>query len=124
MDPLKVEHDLLPLDVTVLGIEKNGHIGFNEPSTALLPTFHVTELSRESMQHSMAQEMGNIPKYGVTLGMRKILNSKKILLLATGQEKKVIRELLEGKITPKNPSRFLLLHHQTEFLIDEDSLVG
>jgi galactosamine-6-phosphate isomerase len=114
---------LLPLDVTVLGIGKNGHIGFNEPSTSLLPFCHVTELSRESMQHSMALEMGNVPKYGITLGMSEILNSKKILLLATGKEKKkVIRELLDGKITPQNPSTFLLLNHQTEFLIDEESL--
>lgn len=118
-----VVEDLLPLDVTVLGIGKNGHIGFNEPSTALLPTCHVTELSRESMQHSMAQEMHEIPKYGITLGMSEILNSKKILLLATGKgKKKVIRELLDGKITPKNPSTFLLLNKQAEFLIDEESL--
>jgi galactosamine-6-phosphate isomerase len=118
-----IVEDLLPLDVTVLGIGKNGHIGFNEPSTSLLPFCHITELSRESMQHSMAQEMSNIPKYGITLGMSEILNSKKILLLATGKEKKkVIRELLEGKITPKNPSTFLLLHNQTELLIDEQSL--
>lgn len=80
--------DLLPLDVTVLGIGKNGHIGFNEPSTSLLPFCHVTELSRESMQHSMAQEMGHTPKHGITLGMSEILNSKKILLLATGKVKK------------------------------------
>lgn len=117
--------DLLPLDVTVLGIGKNGHIGFNEPSTSLLPTCHVTGLSRESMQHSMAQEMGSIPKQGITLGISEILNSKKILLLATGKEKKnVIRQLLDGKITPKNPSTFLLLNNQAEFLIDEESLGG
>lgn len=117
--------DLLPLDVTVLGIGKNGHIGFNEPSTSLSPFCHVTELSRESMQHSMAQEMDEIPKYGITLGMSEILNSKKILLLATGKGKKdVIREFLDGKITSKNPSTFLLLKNQTEFLIDEESLAG
>lgn len=116
-----IVENLLPLDVTVLGIGKNGHIGFNEPSTSLLPFCHVTELSRESMQHSMAQEMGDIPKYGITLGMNEILNSKKILLLATGKGKnEIIQEILEMKITSRNPSTFLWLNSNTEFLINEE----
>lgn len=119
-----IVEDLLPLSVTVLGIGKNGHIGFNEPSSGLFPSCHVVKLSHESLQHSMAQGMDDSPGFGITLGMNEILSSKKILLLVTGKGKKeIIQELLDRKITTKNPSTFLWLHNNVKCLIDRECMI-
>lgn len=118
-----VDH-LQPLDVTVLGIGKNGHIGFNEPSNSLFPSCHVVKLSYESLQHSMARGMDDRPEFGISLGMSEILTSKTILLIATGKGKKeIIQEFLDRKITTKNPSTFLWLHNNVKILIDRECMI-
>ena len=110
-----------PIDLCILGLGKNGHLGFNEPGAFIEPYCHKADLSDESMQHSMIDSTEVLPGYGLTLGMKDILSSGKIMLLISGKEKKSATEkFLEGRITPQLPATFLWLHDNVNCLIDED----
>jgi galactosamine-6-phosphate isomerase len=109
-----------PIDVCILGLGLNGHIAFNEPAEQLEPNCHIASLSKQSMQHSMASEMHNKPTYGLTLGMADILQSKLIIMLVSGQNKKdIIAKFLSKKITSQVPASFLWLHKNVQCFIDE-----
>ncbi len=112
-----------PIDICVLGLGKNGHIAFNEPSAFMQPHCHVAELSEKSMTHPMAQNMGETPTYGITIGMADILQSRKIIMLVTGTGKKnIAEEFLKGIVTPFLPASFLWLHAEVYCFIDEEVL--
>lgn len=111
-----------PIETCILGLGKNGHIGFNEPAKALTPFCHVAELSEKSLQHPMATTMKHKPAYGLTLGMANILRSKKILLLLTGPDKQnIISQFLVKKITTQLPASFLWLHPNVECYVDSEA---
>ncbi|MFN7116967.1 MAG: galactosamine-6-phosphate isomerase [Saprospiraceae bacterium] len=111
------------VDLCILGLGKNGHIGFNEPAAALTPHCHVAKLTADSMQHSMAQAMQQKPTYGITLGIKDILQAKKIILLVTGSNKKqIMQQLLHATITTYLPASFLWLHNDVECLVDKNVL--
>lgn len=113
-----------PIDICLLGLGKNGHIGFNEPADSLSIGCHVGQLSATSMQHQMTNAMLDKPSYGLTLGMADILQSKKIILLVTGADKeKIIEQLLTAKITTQLPASFLWLHSNAECYLDSESLL-
>ena len=112
-----------PLDVCILGLGKNGHLGFNEPAATLSNVCHISQLSETSIQHNMTKTMTNKPHYGLTLGIADILRSKKIILLVTGLEKEdVLAKLLTQKITSQLPASFLWNHSNVECYIDSESL--
>jgi len=109
-----------PIDLCALGLGRNGHIAFNEPADHLLPNCHITVLSEQSLKHSMATGMKQVPSYGLTLGMANILQSGKIIMLITGAGKKeMIRDFLSGKINTLLPASFLWLHPKVICLIDK-----
>ena len=108
-----------PIDVCVLGLGMNGHIGFNEPTPALVPHCHVARLSEESRRHAMARAMKNPPEFGLTLGMREILGARHIVLLVTGEGKQAIAaKLLAGEVTTMLPASLLWLHGNVDCLVD------
>ncbi len=112
-----------PIDICILGLGQNGHIGFNEPASTLNPICHVAELTADSLNHQMINALNKKPSYGLTLGMADILQSKKIILLLTGAKKKeVIKKLLSKKITTNLPASFLWLHNKVECYIDANSV--
>lgn len=112
-----------PIDTCILGLGKNGHIGFNEPGNGLMPNCHVAELTADSLNHQMINELAKKPGYGLTLGMADILQSKKIILLITGANKKaVIEKLLTKHISSDLPASFLWLHPNVECYIDSTAL--
>jgi len=112
-----------PLDVCILGLGKNGHLGFNEPAATLSDVCHMSRLSETSVQHSMTKTMTNKPQYGLTVGMADILRSKKIILLVTGLGKEdILAQLLTQKITSQLPASFLWNHSNVECYIDSESL--
>lgn len=112
-----------PIDICVLGLGKNGHLAFNEPADVLNPHCHVVTLSAESMQHTMAQSMKIKPTYGMTIGMADILSAKKIILLITGSNKKlIIEQLLKKEISTQLPASLLWLHPNVSCLIDKNSV--
>lgn len=109
------------IDLTILGIGKNGHIGLNEPRDTINPYIHTTKLDEKTKTHSMLQQSENSVTNGITLGFKDILNSEKILFLITGNEKKEAYEgLLNSDVTTKNPSTFLKLHHNVVCVVDKN----
>jgi galactosamine-6-phosphate isomerase len=111
-----------PIDVCVLGLGLNGHLGFNEPAAALTPGPHVAQLTATSMGHPMVRDRAAAPTYGVTLGMADILQSREILLLVSGvQKKEPVRNLLAGRVTTEFPASFLGLHPHVNVLCDGDA---
>ncbi len=112
-----------PIDVCILGLGTNSHIGFNEPGEALTPFCHVAKLSEKALRHQMVDTMDSKPQYGLTLGMADILRSKKIILLLTGPNKQnVISNLLSQQITTHLPASFLWLHPNVECYVDSNAL--
>ena len=112
-----------PIDVCILGLGVNGHLGFNEPAAALQPFAHVAKLSAASLNHGMLSNARNRPSYGLTLGMADLLASREILLLVSGRHKRaVLRRLLAGTVTPRLPASFLWLHPRVTLLCDEAAL--
>jgi len=109
------------IDLCILGLGMNGHIGLNEPADFLQPDCHVADLSEMTLQHPMATAMEEKPGYGFTLGMADILQSRKILLLVHGSNKnRISRELFSGRISTKIPASFLWLHPDTMCLTDNE----
>lgn len=112
-----------PIDLCILGLGMNGHLAFNEPSEFLQPFAHLAELSAMSLQHKMATGMTTKPTYGLTLGMADILNSKMILILIAGKQKRsIVKKFLSKQISSSVPASFLWLHPNVYCLIEKDAL--
>lgn len=109
------------IDVCILGLGANGHIAFNEPAFSLQPFCHKATLTEKSLQHSMSKNMGNeMPSYGLTLGMANILQSKKIIIIISGNGKEeIIKQFLSKRISTILPASFLWLHSNVECLMIE-----
>ncbi len=107
-----------PIDICIVGIGVNGHIALNEPADFLEPQIHVASLAETTLKHPMVKAMITRPSYGLTLGMRDILESKMVILLISGISKQSItRSFLEGKVTTYLPASFLWLHPNVVSLI-------
>lgn len=108
-----------PIDLCVLGLGVNGHLGFNEPAETLKPHAHVAELSPASLSHAMVQRLEIRPRYGLTLGMADLLGSREIVVIATGEAKRgPIARLLAEEISTGFPASLLHLHTQTTLVCD------
>ncbi|MDD3765827.1 MAG: glucosamine-6-phosphate deaminase [Eubacteriales bacterium] len=113
------------IDLQVLGIGQNGHIGFNEPDDYLESATHITSLTQNTIEANSRffDSMDDVPKKALTTGMGTILKSRKIIILASGKVKaEAVRSLLSGKITTQNPSTMLNLHSDVTLIADEDAL--
>jgi galactosamine-6-phosphate isomerase len=109
-----------PIDVCILGLGRNGHVGLNEPAPSVQPNCHVAKLSAETLGHAMMSGRDAKPAFGLTLGMGDILASRKIVLLVTGKGKeRVIERFLEATVTTDLPASFLWLHQDVEVLVDD-----
>lgn len=107
-----------PIDLCVLGLGKNGHLGLNEPADELQPHCHIADLTIESQQHSMILDSSIKPTQGITLGMQDILSSKRILLLVSGNGKEEAKkQLLSGEITCECPASLLWKHDNVDCLV-------
>ena len=115
------------IDLQVLGIGKNGHIGFNEPADALIAGTHVTALTESTIKANSRffESENDVPRHALTMGMASILESKKIVLLASGRSKyEAIAALFDGKITPKIPATFLKMHRDVTVICDREAYYG
>ncbi len=109
-----------PIDLCILGLGVNGHLGFNEPTGALQPHAHIAVLSSASLGHAMIGSTAVRPSYGLTLGMADLLQARQVLLLVTGAAKREpMARLLEGRITTRLPASLLHLHANVTLLCDE-----
>ncbi|MDO9574239.1 MAG: glucosamine-6-phosphate deaminase [Candidatus Contubernalis sp.] len=111
------------IDLQVLGIGGNGHIGFNEPHQYLNVQTQVVDLTEETIEansrfFATAQE---VPGQAVTMGMGSIMKAQRILLLASGKNKAaVIKETVSGKISTEIPASFLQLHRELILVLDKE----
>ncbi len=110
------------IDIQLLGIGRNGHIGFNEPSSSLKSRTRVKTLTRATIDDN-ARFFGPDeyqPHLSITMGIGTILESKKVVLLATGENKaEAIKATVEGPLTAACPASALQLHEQVVLVIDE-----
>jgi glucosamine-6-phosphate deaminase len=110
------------IDLQVLGIGRNGHVGFNEPTSSFGSRTRLKVLTNETIEDnrkffSPGEEM---PECAITMGIGTILEAKKILLLATGEAKaETIAEAIEGPVTASVTASCLQLHPDVTFVIDE-----
>jgi galactosamine-6-phosphate isomerase len=112
-----------PIDISVLGLGINGHLGFTEPAEYLQPFAHVAQLSQASLSHAMLAQSNIRPTYGLTLGMADLIQSRHILLLVTGPTKRgPLHRLLTGGITTDFPASMLHLHARVTILCDATAL--
>ena len=109
-----------PIDVCVLGLGINGHLGFNEPGAALTADCHVAKLTSDSLSHGMLSTTSNRPSHGLTVGMRGILASRTILLLVFGNAKaEQLKRLATGGLSTDFPASFLTLHQHVVCVCDK-----
>jgi len=110
------------IDLMVIGLGANGHIGFNEPGDFLIPGTHVADLTENTKEQNKRffNSIDEVPSSSFTMGMGSILKAKKILMLVSGDSKKEVfkKFLNEEKITTKIPVSFLHLHRDVTVLAD------
>jgi glucosamine-6-phosphate deaminase len=113
------------MDLQLLGIGQNGHIGFNEPGTSFESTTHVVELALSTRQANSRffNRFEEVPTHAITMGIATIMKSKKILLLASGPKKApIIAELFAGKVTTQIPASILNKHPNVIVIADQEAL--
>lgn len=113
------------VDMQLLGIGGNGHIGFNEPGDAFEKETHCVDLTESTIRANSRffESMDEVPKQAYTMGIGNIMAAKKILLVATGTSKaEALYNSLYGPITPKVPASILQLHPDLTVVADEDAL--
>ncbi len=102
------------LDLQLLGIGHNGHIGFNEPNTEFDKNTHVVDLKQSTIDANARffKSIDDVPKQAITMGNKSIMSAKKILLVASGKEKRdILERALYGPITPEVPASVLQMHN-------------
>ena len=113
------------VDMQLLGIGGNGHIGFNEPGEAFEKETHCVDLTESTIKANARffESMDEVPKQAYTMGIKNIMAAKKILLVATGSAKAdALYKSLYGPITPNVPASILQLHQDVTVVADEDAL--
>jgi len=117
--------DACGLDLQVLGIGQNGHIGFNEPAAKLSAVTHKTALTQNTIEVNSAlfENPADIPKTAYTMGIGTIMKARKVIMLASGANKKAaVSDILGGMITTQNPSTMLLMHPDFVLIADKAAL--
>lgn len=115
------------IDLQLLGIGRNGHIGFNEPAEALEVGTHITALTESTIAANsvLFENPDDMPHHAVTLGMGAIGRAKKVLLVVNGKNKHdAIRALLDDKITTNVPATLLKLHPNLIVICDSEAYYG
>ncbi len=115
------------IDIQVLGIGQNGHIGFNEPDDVLNTATHLTALTENTIQANSRffNDISEVPDSALTMGIGTIMKSKKIILLASGKAKhKAVAALLNTDINTAIPATMLKLHPDVTLICDREAYSG
>lgn len=110
------------LDVQLLGIGGNGHIGFNEPGTPFNSTTHIVDLKKETREDNARffESIEDVPTQAITMGIASILKAKKILLVASGASKAdAVYAMVHGEITENCPASALQKHDDVVVILDK-----
>ncbi|MFA5857266.1 MAG: glucosamine-6-phosphate deaminase [Candidatus Pacearchaeota archaeon] len=112
------------IDIQILGLGVNGHIGFNEPGSEFNSKTRLVKLSPETIEINKKKlnDRSEIPWNALSMGIKSIMSAKKIILLASGKNKaRAIKELIEGKIRSDYPATFLKKHKDLIVIIDKEA---
>lgn len=113
------------IDLQILGIGTNGHIGFNEPSAVFKKATQIVNLSEETIRSNARnfKDSSEVPRQSITMGIGTIMSARKILLLATGSGKaKALYEAFFGDINPALPASILQVHPDVTIIADLEAL--
>ena len=110
------------IDLQVLGIGRNGHIGFNEPSERFVRGCHVVDLTESTITANQRffETRDQVPRQAMSLGIEGILTERTVVLVATGEDKaQAVRDAVHGEITPKVQASILQAHPDVYWMLDE-----
>ncbi len=114
------------VDIQILGIGSNGHIGFNEPDTSFASHTHIVKLAETTRKANARffQRLEDVPTHAITMGIASILKAKQIILLVSGVDKaEVMKQLLTtDEVNEQLPASALKNHHNVTILADEEAL--
>lgn len=112
------------IDLQLLGLGPNGHIGFNEPCDEFVKLTHCVDLTESTIQANSRffASMDDVPKQAYTMGIQTIMNARKVVLIATGSNKaETVKKAFFGPITPEVPASILQLHPDCTIVLDADA---
>lgn len=113
------------IDLAVLGIGRNGHIGFNEPRTefgSVTRPIYLAKRTIEANARFFGGDSDSVPRQAISMGIRTIMNSRRIVLLASGTEKsRAINQTVHGPVTDTVPSSVLQLHPDCTLILDKEA---
>lgn len=110
------------IDLQILGIGSDGHIAFNEPGTDFDSLTHITPLTEQTIKDNsrLFNDISEVPTSAVTMGLKSIMNAKKIVLIATGKNKaEAVYGMVKGPISPLMPCSILRNHPDVTIYLDE-----
>ena len=116
--------DIGGIDLQLLGLGANGHIGFNEPGEALSVGTHLTDLKESTIEANARffDSIDDMPRKAITMGLGGIMMAKKIMVIASGEGKaEVVKAMMSGKITTEIPATMLQMHRDVILIVDEDA---
>lgn len=115
-----------PIDIQLLGIGSNGHIGFNEPGTSFDAVTHKVDLKQSTIEDNARLffdgKIDEVPKQAISMGIKNIMDAKSILILAFGKGKaEAVKGMIEGPVTTDLPASVLQNHNDVTVIIDKDA---
>ena len=122
----QIIHDVGGIDLQLLGIGHDGHIGFNEPGEAFELGTHCVDLKPETIEANKRFFEGNedlVPKQAYTMGIKTIMQARKVLMVANGKDKaEIVKKAFFGPVTPEVPASILQMHPDFILVGDEEAL--
>lgn len=121
----KVIEELGGVDLQLLGLGHNGHIGFNEPDDTFAKGTHCVDLQESTIEANKRffADINDVPRQAYTMGIRTIMQARKILLVVSGEDKaQILHDVLCGPVTPRVPASILQLHNDVNVVADEAAL--
>lgn len=113
------------IDLQLLGLGLNGHIGFNEPGAAFEKQTHCVALTQSTIDANSRffDSLNEVPKQAYTMGIKSIMQSRKIVMIVSGKDKAyIVKQAFFGPITPQVPASVLQLHNNVTIVADSDAL--
>lgn len=113
------------IDLQLLGLGHNGHIGFNEPGSVFEKETHCVDLTERTIEANKRffEREEDVPRQAYTMGIKTIMQAKKILLVVSGEDKaEIVKTAFQGPVTPAVPASILQLHNDVTIVADEAAL--
>lgn len=113
------------IDIQILGLGSNGHIAFNEPGTSFDSLTHIVQLAQSTIKDNARffnNDISLVPTQAISMGLKSIMNAKKIILIATGKNKaNAIKKLMEGDVNIDLPVSILKNHSDVTIYLDKEA---